>query len=153
MFAFIPTNKVQHIVDVWKQTYPVLADNVITFSDGDALADHVESRCYGQSDDCPYVYGAVVFDKIDLLNANVLDVTTSDGYMAITVVDETVAGTVQVSLIFDVETKDLSQWSLVEPSGAELTFSLYDVEKDVEIPRSYFSIPATYKGVDPATRR
>ena len=92
-------------------------------------------------------------DKIDLLNANVLDVTTSDGYMAITVVDETVAGTVQVSLIFDVETKDLSQWSLVEPSGAELTFSLYDVEKDVEIPRSYFSIPATYKGVDPATRR
>ena len=92
-------------------------------------------------------------DKIDLLNANVLDVTTSDGYMAITVVDETVAGTVQVSLIFDVETKDLSQWSLVEPSGAELTFSLYDVEKDVEIPRSYFSIPATDKGVDPATRR
>lgn len=92
-------------------------------------------------------------ERIDLLNANVLDVTTSDGYMAITVVDETVAGTVQVSLIFDVETKDLSQWSLVEPSGAELTFSLYDVEKDVEIPRSYFSIPATYKGVDPATRR
>ncbi|RYE58994.1 MAG: outer membrane lipoprotein carrier protein LolA [Hyphomicrobiales bacterium] len=91
-------------------------------------------------------------EKIDLLNANVLDVTTSDGYMAITVIDETVAGTVQVSLIFDVETKDLSQWSLVEPSGAELTFSLYDVEKDVEIPRSYFSIPATYKGVDPATR-
>lgn len=92
-------------------------------------------------------------ERIDLLNANVLDVTTSDGYMAITVVDETVAGTVQVSLIFDVETKDLSQWSLVEPSGAELTFSLYDVEKDVQIPRSYFSIPATYKGVDPATRR
>ena len=92
-------------------------------------------------------------DKIDLLNANVIDVTTSDGYMAITVIDETVAGTVQVSLIFDTETKDLSQWSLVEPSGAELTFSLYDVEKDVQIPRSYFSIPATYKGVDPSTRR
>lgn len=92
-------------------------------------------------------------EKIDLLNANVIDVTTSDGYLAITVVDETVAGTVQVSLIFDVETKDLAQWSLVEPSGSELTFSLYDVEKGVEIPRSYFSIPATYKGVDPATRR
>lgn len=91
-------------------------------------------------------------DKIDLLNANVIDVTTSDGYMAITVIDETVAGTVQVSLIFDVETKDLAQWSLVEPSGSELTFSLYDVEKGVDIPRSYFSIPATYKGVDPAKR-
>ena len=88
-------------------------------------------------------------DRIDLLNANVLDVTTSDGYMSITVSDETVAGTVQVSLIFDTATKDLSQWSLVEPSGAELTFSLYDVEKGVEIPRAYFSIPSTYKAAQP----
>ncbi|MFK4812254.1 outer membrane lipoprotein carrier protein LolA [Devosia neptuniae] len=91
-------------------------------------------------------------DKIDLLTANVVNVTNSDGYMSITVVDQTVAGTVQVSLIFDTTTFDLAQWSLVEPSGAELTFSLYDVEKDVQIPRAYFSIPATYKGVDPSTR-
>ncbi|WP_172121793.1 MULTISPECIES: outer membrane lipoprotein carrier protein LolA [unclassified Devosia] len=88
-------------------------------------------------------------DKIDLLNANVVDVTTSDGYMSITVIDETVAGTVQVSLIFDTSTLDLSQWSLVEPSGAELTFSLYDVEKNVEIPRAYFSIPSTYSAAQP----
>ncbi|MBD8066319.1 outer membrane lipoprotein carrier protein LolA [Devosia sp. PTR5] len=89
---------------------------------------------------------------IDLLNANVVDVTTSDGYISITVIDNTVAGTVQVSLIFDTETKDLSQWTLVEPSGAELTFSLYDIQKGVDIPRAFFSIPATYKGVDPAKR-
>jgi outer membrane lipoprotein-sorting protein len=87
-------------------------------------------------------------DKIDLLNANVVDVTTSDGYMAITVIDETVAGTVQVSLIFGTDTKELAQWSLVEPSGAELTFSLFDVEKDVEIPRAFFSIPATFKPLE-----
>ena len=87
-------------------------------------------------------------DDIDLLNANVVDVTSADGYMTITVIDETVAGTVQVSLIFDTDTKDLAQWSLVEPSGAELTFSLYDVEKGVEIPRAFFSIPATYKAIE-----
>lgn len=88
-------------------------------------------------------------DQINLLNANVVDVTSSDGYMAITVIDETVAGTVQVSLIFDTDTLELAQWSLVEPSGAELTFSLYDVEKNVEIPRAFFSIPATYKPMEP----
>ena len=87
-------------------------------------------------------------DEINLLNANVVDVTSSDGYMAITVIDETVAGTVQVSLIFDTDTLELAQWSLVEPSGAELTFSLYDVEKNVEIPRAFFSIPATYKPME-----
>lgn len=87
-------------------------------------------------------------ERIDLLNANVVDVTTSDGYIAITVIDETVAGTVQVSLIFDTDSKELAQWSLVEPSGAELTFSLYDVEKNVEIPRAFFSIPATYTAME-----
>ena len=87
-------------------------------------------------------------DQINLLDANVLDVTTADGYITITVVDETVAGTVQVSLIFDTDSKDLVQWSLVEPSGAELTFSLYDVEKNVQIPPAFFSIPATYKAVE-----
>jgi outer membrane lipoprotein-sorting protein len=92
-------------------------------------------------------------DQINLLNANVLDVTNADGYMTVTLSDETAAGTVQVSLIFDVATMDLAQWSLVEPSGSELTFSLYDVEKGVDIPRSYFSIPATYKGLDPSTRQ
>jgi outer membrane lipoprotein-sorting protein len=87
-------------------------------------------------------------DNINLLNANVVDVTNADGYMTITVIDETVAGTVQVSLIFDTDTKDLAQWSLVEPSGAELTFSLYDVEKGVQIPRAFFSIPANYSAVE-----
>ncbi len=87
-------------------------------------------------------------DKINLLNANVVDVTTSDGYISITVIDETVAGTVQVSLVFDTDSKELVQWSLVEPSGAELTFSLFDVEKDVKIPRAFFSIPATYKPLE-----
>jgi outer membrane lipoprotein-sorting protein len=92
-------------------------------------------------------------DQINLLAGNVLDVTNVDGYMTVVLSDETAAGTVQVSLIFDVATMDLVQWSLVEPSGSELTFSLYDVEKGVDIPRSYFSIPATYKGLDPSTKR
>lgn len=88
-------------------------------------------------------------EQINLLDANVVDVTNSDGYIAITVIDNTVAGTVQVSLIFDVDTKDLAQWTLVEPSGSELTFSLYDVQKEVQIPPAFFTFPATYKGRDP----
>jgi outer membrane lipoprotein-sorting protein len=90
-------------------------------------------------------------EQINLLNANVVDVTTSDGYVSITVIDETVAGTVQVSLIFDRDTKDLAQWTLVEPSGSELTFSLYDVQKGVEIPSHFFTFPATYRGKEPGT--
>jgi len=88
-------------------------------------------------------------DRIDLLSANIVDVTSSDAYMAVTVSDDTPIGMVQVGLIFDKDTKDLAQWTLTEPSGAELTFSLYDIQKDVQIPKSYFYIDPTYKSVEP----
>jgi outer membrane lipoprotein-sorting protein len=87
--------------------------------------------------------------NIDLFKANIVSVDHSDDYFTVTLQDDTPAGIVTVSLIFDRESKDLKQWTLVEPSGSELTFSLYDVEKDVEIPRSYFYIDPTFTAVEP----
>lgn len=83
-------------------------------------------------------------DQIDLLQANISDVVMTDTFIAVTIFDESPMGTVEVSLIFEIESKDLWQWTLTEPSGQELTFSIYDVVKDVDIPRAFFSIPADY---------
>ncbi len=88
-------------------------------------------------------------DRIDFFQTNIVDVVTSDSYISITIADDTPAGVVLVSLIFDIQTLELAQWTLTEPSGEELTFSLYDVEKDVEIPRSFFYIDPTYRAVEP----
>jgi outer membrane lipoprotein-sorting protein len=90
--------------------------------------------------------------EIDLFNAGIVAVEHSADYFTVTLQDETPAGIVQVSLVFDKASKDLKQWTLVEPSGSELTFSLYDVETGVEIPRHYFSIDATYRPADPLDR-
>jgi len=89
--------------------------------------------------------------KIDLFKANITAIDQSADYVSVTLQDETPAGTVVVSLVFDKESKDLRQWTLVDPSGSELTFSLYDVEFDVTIPKSYFYIDPTFKAVDPTT--
>jgi outer membrane lipoprotein-sorting protein len=86
---------------------------------------------------------------INLLRANIVAIDQSDDYLSLTLRDDTPAGVVLVSLIFDKESKDLKQWVLVDPSGAELTFSLYDVEKGVEIPRSFFYIDPTFRAVEP----
>lgn len=83
-------------------------------------------------------------DEIDLLSANIADVVKTDSFVSITLFDESPVGTVQVALIFEIESLELWQWTLIEPNGGELTFSLYDVVKDVEIPRSFFYIDATY---------
>ena len=89
-------------------------------------------------------------DEIDFLSTNIVDFVNADGYATITIADDTPAGQVQVSLVFDNTSYDLVQWTLIEPSGAELTFSAYDVQKNVEIPRGYFYIDPTYKAIDPA---
>jgi outer membrane lipoprotein-sorting protein len=89
-------------------------------------------------------------DEIDFFATTIVDFTNADGYATITIADDTPAGQVQVSLVFDNSTYDLVQWTLIEPSGAELTFSAYDVQKNVEIPRGYFYIDPTYKAIDPA---
>ena len=90
-------------------------------------------------------------DHIDLLSANIIDMSQSDSYATITLQDSTPEGTVQVALVFDKSSMDLSQWVLTEPSGQELTFSLYDVQKNVDIPKSYFYIDATYTSKPPQT--
>ena len=89
-------------------------------------------------------------DEIDFLATNIVDFVNADGYATITIADDTPAGQVQVSLVFDNTSYDLVQWTLIEPSGAELTFSAYDVQKNVEIPRGYFYIDPSYKAIDPA---
>lgn len=89
-------------------------------------------------------------DQIDFFTANIVDFINADGYATITLADDTPAGMVQVSLVFDNTTLDLVQWTLIEPNGSELTFSAYDVQKNVEIPRGYFYIDPSYSSVDPA---
>ena len=129
---------------------PPSREEIVSIGRGFYVIDRREETYYAYPQDS-IPLRQFLGEQINLLNANVVDITTTDGYVSITVIDNTVAGTVQVSLIFDTETKDLAQWTLVEPNGSELTFSLYDVQKGVEIPSHFFTFPATYRGKDPTS--
>lgn len=87
-------------------------------------------------------------DTVELINANLTDVVMSESHVSVVIADDSPIGTVQVSLIFDRETLDLVQWSLIEPSGVETTFSIYDTQKGVDIPDQYFRIDPTYRSVN-----
>ncbi len=87
-------------------------------------------------------------ENIDLFKANLVAIAQSDDYVSLTLQDDTPRGVVRVALVFDTESKDLKQWTLTEPSGNELTFSLYDVEYGVEIPKAYFYIDPTFRAVN-----
>lgn len=87
-------------------------------------------------------------DKIDLFSANIRDVVTTDSNVSVTISDNTAVGVVDVALVFDKQSKDLVQWTLTEPNGSELTFSLYDVVKNQKIPDVIFRIDPTYRSLN-----
>jgi outer membrane lipoprotein-sorting protein len=129
---------------------PPSREEIISVGRGFYVIDRKEKTQYAYPQDKVPLRQFLDSD-IDLLGTNLTAVDQSDDYLSVTLQDDTPAGIVVVSLIFDKESKDLRQWTLIDPSGTELTFSLYDVEFGVDIPRSYFYIDPTYKRRDPTT--
>lgn len=87
-------------------------------------------------------------DQVSLINSNLSDVVMSESHVSVMITDDSPIGTVQVSLIFERESLDLVQWSLIEPSGVETTFSIYETQKNIDIPDHYFRIDPTYRSVN-----
>jgi outer membrane lipoprotein-sorting protein len=129
---------------------PPSYEQIISVGRGFYVVDRKEKTQYAYPQDKVPLREFLESD-INLLGSNIVAIAQSDDYLSLTLQDDTPAGVVMVDLVFDKETYDLRQWVLTEPSGAQLTFSLFDVEKDVEIPRTFFSIDASYRNVDPIT--
>jgi len=128
---------------------PPSREEIISVGRGFYVIDRKEETKYAYPQDKVPLRQFLESD-IDLLAANIVAIDQSDAYLSLTLQDDTPVGLVSVTLVFDKDSKDLVQWVLVDPGGAELTFSLYDVQKGVEIPKSYFYIDPTYRAVDPA---
>jgi outer membrane lipoprotein-sorting protein len=129
---------------------PPSYEQIVSVGRGFYVVDRKEKTQYAYPQDKVPLREFLESD-INLLRSNIVAIAQSADYLSLTLQDDTPAGVVMVDLVFDKETYDLRQWVLTEPSGAQLTFSLYDVEKDVEIPRTFFSIDASYRNVDPIT--
>ncbi|RYE86867.1 MAG: hypothetical protein EOP19_05750 [Hyphomicrobiales bacterium] len=129
---------------------PPSYEQIVSVGRGFYVVDRKEKTQYAYPQDKVPLREFLQSD-INLLRSNIVAIAQSDDYLSLTLQDDTPAGIVMVDLVFDKETLELRQWVLTEPSGAQLTFSLFDVEKDVVIPRTFFSIDATYRNVDPIT--
>jgi len=129
---------------------PPSYEQIVSVGRGFYVVDRQEKTQYAYPQDKVPLREFLESD-INLMSSNIVAIDQSNDYLSLTLQDDTPAGIVMVDLVFDKETLELRQWVLTEPSGAQLTFSLFDVEKDVEIPRTFFSIDATYRNVDPIT--
>lgn len=129
---------------------PPSREEIISVGRGFYVIDRKEQTQYAYPQD-KVPLRQFLDSKIDLLRSNIVAIDHSDDFLSLTLQDDTPAGVVTVALVFDKETKELAQWVLTEPGGGQLTFSLYDVQKGVEIPKSFFYIDPTFKAVDPVS--
>lgn len=116
---------------------PPSREEIMSLGNGFYVIDRKEKTQYAYPQD-KVPLRQFLDDKIDLLHAGLVAINQSAGYLELTLQDDTPAGTVKVALVFDKQTQDLVQWVLTNPDGTELTFSIYDVQKDVAIPAAYF---------------
>lgn len=126
---------------------PPSREEIISQGSGFYVIDREEQTQYAYSQE-HVPLRQFLGDEVNLISANLTDVVMSDAYVSVMLSDNSPIGTVEVSLIFDRETRDLVQWSLIEPSGAETTFSVYDLQKGVEIPDQMFRVDPTYRSVN-----
>jgi outer membrane lipoprotein-sorting protein len=116
---------------------PPSREEIISIGSGFYVIDRKEKTQYAYPQD-KVPLRQFLDAKIDLLHAGLIAISQSANYLELTLQDETPAGTVRVALVFDKDSKDLVQWVLTNPDGTDLTFSLYDVEKGVDIPKATF---------------
>jgi outer membrane lipoprotein-sorting protein len=128
---------------------PPSHEEIISIGSGFYVIDREEKTQYAYPQD-KVPLRQFLDEKIDLLHAGLTAINQSANYLELTLQDETPAGTVKVALVFDKESEDLVQWVLTNPDGTDLTFSLYDVQKGVDIPKAYFYLNINdYNAIQP----
>ena len=128
---------------------PPSRQEIMSLGNGFYVIDRKEKTQYAYPQD-KVPLRQFLTDKIDLLNAGLVAINQSANYLELTLQDDTPAGTVKVDLVFDKESQDLVQWVLTNPDGTNLTFSVYDVQKNVDIPAPTFYLNISdYNQVDP----
>ena len=116
---------------------PPSHEEIISIGNGFYVIDREEKTQYAYPQD-KVPLRQFLDDKIDLLHAGLVAINQSANYLSLTLQDDTPVGTVKVALVFDKESQDLVQWVLTNPDGTDLTFSVYDVQKGVDIPKATF---------------
>jgi outer membrane lipoprotein-sorting protein len=110
---------------------PPSREEIISIGSGFYVIDRKEKTQYAYPQD-KVPLRQFLDSKIDLLHAGLVAINQSSNYLELTLQDDTPAGTIRVALVFDKQSQDLVQWVLTDPSGVDLTFSLYDVQKGVD---------------------
>ena len=82
----------------------------------------------------------VLGKKMAIDPENVHEVHTDEDLTTIVMGDDKIFGNSIITMMFDPRTFDLRQWVIKDAQGKETTVMIFNVEKNIKIPASYFKI-------------
>lgn len=82
----------------------------------------------------------VLGKKMAIDPENVREVHIDEDLTTIVMGDDKIFGNSLITMMFDPRTFDLRQWVIKDAQGKETTVMIFNVEKNVKIPASYFKI-------------
>jgi len=79
-------------------------------------------------------------DKMDINDKSIKSVTTDDDITTVVMGDKNIFGKSQITLLFDPKSYELRQWTIKDAQGKETSVMVFNVQKNVDIPASYFKV-------------
>ncbi|MCF6320331.1 MAG: outer membrane lipoprotein carrier protein LolA [Rhizobiaceae bacterium] len=82
----------------------------------------------------------VLGDKMAIDPKTIREVRTDPDLTTIVMGDEKIFGNSIITMMFDPRTFDLRQWVIKDAQGKETTVMIFNVQKNIKIPASYFKV-------------
>jgi outer membrane lipoprotein-sorting protein len=82
----------------------------------------------------------VLGSKMAIDEETIRDVVIDEDLITVVMGDDRIFGKSIITMMFDPRSLDLRQWVIRDARGKETTVMIFNVEKDIEIPASYFKV-------------
>ncbi len=82
----------------------------------------------------------VLGNKLAIDPKSVRDVKVDTDLTTLVLGDDRIFGDSEITMMFDPRTYDLRQWVIKDAQGKETTVMIFNVEKNIKIPASYFKV-------------
>lgn len=79
-------------------------------------------------------------DELNVDDKSIKSVTTDEDITTVVMGDKNIFGKSQITLLFDPQNHDLRQWTIKDAQGKETSVMVFNVQKNVKIPKKYFKV-------------
>lgn len=91
-------------------------------------------------------------DKLAINDKSIRSVEAGEDITTVVMGDKNIFGDSEITLLFDPDSQDLRQWTIKDAQGKETSVMIFNVQKNINIPKKLFIIDTSDNGRQRETR-